>query len=102
MTTHTHTYVVLEVSKPAYDEIKSKLVEAQYQHAFEPTGEIDMHGIALQSLPPVPPAKAWHHHVDGPDLFYCPNCRCISNVPVFCNCFPDRLRVLPIALAQKP
>lgn len=46
----THTYVFLEVSKSAYDEIKAKLEKADYQHAFHEEEEgvvIDMHGIAL-------------------------------------------------------
>lgn len=50
----THTYVLLEVSAPAYDEIHAKLTEAGYQHAFSNTGEIDMHGIAvMKSTEPV-------------------------------------------------
>lgn len=48
---YTHTYVILEVSQAAYDEIKSKLEAAEYQHAFHEDREhgvvIDMHGIAL-------------------------------------------------------
>lgn len=44
----------------------------------------------------------WPHKVTGPDLFYCPQCRYVSNVPVFCMCHPDRTRVLPVALAQRP
>jgi hypothetical protein len=46
----THTYVVLRISKAAYQEIKKKLEEADYQHTFhEDDGEIviDMHGIAV-------------------------------------------------------
>jgi hypothetical protein len=45
--TATHTYVVLEVSKRAFEEIKKKLKEAGYQHTFH-DGLIDMHGIAIQ------------------------------------------------------
>lgn len=43
----THTYVILEVSKPCYEEIAKKLREAGYDHVFESDGTIDMHGIAL-------------------------------------------------------
>lgn len=46
----THTYVLLEVSPPAYQEIRQKLELAGYQHAFDQDGGrsvIDMHGIAL-------------------------------------------------------
>jgi hypothetical protein len=43
----THTYATLEVSRAAYDEIRKKLEDAGYQHAFHEDGLIDMHGIAL-------------------------------------------------------
>lgn len=43
----THTYVTLDISPAAYDEIRAKLEEAGYQHAFMEGGEIDMHGLAL-------------------------------------------------------
>lgn len=51
--TYTHTYAILEVSASAYDEIKSKLEAAGYQHAFHDDKDedgivIDMHGIALK------------------------------------------------------
>ena len=52
----TYTYAVLEVSAAAYAEIKAKLEEAGYQHAFhENRGHgtvIDMHGIALATEAP--------------------------------------------------
>lgn len=50
MTHVTHTFAVLEISAAAYDEIKSKLEAAGYQHTFIEEDEkilIDMHGIAL-------------------------------------------------------
>lgn len=47
MTRSTHTYVELEVSAAAYDEIAGKLRAADYGHVFGSDGEIDMHGIAL-------------------------------------------------------
>lgn len=46
----THTYVILEISHAAYEEIAEKLREAGYAHAFHETGGrvvIDMHGIAV-------------------------------------------------------
>ena len=43
----THTYVELELSPAAYDEITAKLREAGYDHAFMDDGEIDMHGLAV-------------------------------------------------------
>lgn len=46
---NTHTYVILELSQAAFDEIKRKLEAAEYQHAFMPGGEIDMHGIAVKA-----------------------------------------------------
>ena len=47
----THTYVVLELSPAAYDEIAGKLRAAAYDHAFGDDGEIDMHGIAVKREP---------------------------------------------------
>ena len=47
----THTYVELEVSALAYDEIADKLRAANYDHCFD--GEaIDMIGIALIKAKP--------------------------------------------------
>ena len=43
----THTYVELELSPAAYDEIRQKLEEAGYKHAFIDEATIDMHGIAV-------------------------------------------------------
>lgn len=43
----THTYVELELSPAAYDEIRQKLEEAGYEHAFNDEATIDMHGIAV-------------------------------------------------------
>ncbi len=43
----THTYALLEVSRETYKEIADKLRAAEYDHAFMPGGEIDMHGIAI-------------------------------------------------------
>lgn len=48
----SHTYAVLEVSKATFDEVRQKLKEAGYEHAFHEDlfhdEVIDMHGIALQ------------------------------------------------------
>jgi hypothetical protein len=53
----THTFVVLEISQAAFDEIKAKLEAAGYQHAFnedEDGLKIDMQGIAVAAeKPPV-------------------------------------------------
>ena len=44
----THTYVLLQVSDAAYEEIAKKLREVGYDHVFSrEDGHIDMHGIAL-------------------------------------------------------
>lgn len=49
----TYTYVIMEISREAYDEIAIKMREAKYDHVFNDGGEgktalIDMHGIAVQ------------------------------------------------------
>lgn len=49
----TYTYVELEVSAAAYDEIAGKLRAADYDHAFN-DGTIDMHGIGLTKAAYVP------------------------------------------------
>lgn len=46
MVRSTHTFSELEVSDQVYDEIKAKLEEANYHHAFVDDA-IDMHGIGL-------------------------------------------------------
>ncbi len=51
----THTFVTLTVSKQTYDEIKKKLMKADYTHVLtevhhpnqKPQECIDMHGIGL-------------------------------------------------------
>ena len=51
----TRTYVVMEVSKAAYDEIKQKLLAAGYNQAIHKDSKheecLDMHGIALSEEP---------------------------------------------------
>ena len=47
----THTYVILELSPAAWQEISDKMRDAGYSHAFHDDTEhgevIDMHGIAV-------------------------------------------------------
>lgn len=43
----THTYVTMDLTPAAYDEIAAKMREAKYDHAFNDEGEIDMAGIAV-------------------------------------------------------
>ena len=43
----THTYVELELSPAAYDEIRAKLAAAGCKHAFMDDKTIDMHGLAV-------------------------------------------------------
>lgn len=43
----THTFATLEISTSAFDEIKKKLKDAGYDHAFVEDNVIDMHGIGL-------------------------------------------------------
>lgn len=43
----THTYVTLELSASAYDEIFKKMQAAEYDDAINAEGEIDMQGIAV-------------------------------------------------------
>jgi hypothetical protein len=51
----THTYVTLELTENAYQEIRSALLKAGYSHAFN--GEvIDMHGLAV--IPPPCPTSS--------------------------------------------
>src|SRR5688572_22012604 len=47
----THTYAVLEVPAVVYAAVRALLTRAGYEHAFQPDGAIDMHGIALQPKP---------------------------------------------------
>jgi len=51
-TRQTHTFAVLELSPAAFNEIKTKLEAAGYEHAFiKEQGEplvIDMHGIGVK------------------------------------------------------
>ena len=51
---YTHTYVTLGVSRAVFEEIRDKLKDAEYGHAFEFHKHdddepylIDMHGLAL-------------------------------------------------------
>lgn len=51
----THTYALLEVSTPVFNEIAQKLKKAGYDHAFTGKAEIDMHGIGLAPDPTIKP-----------------------------------------------
>lgn len=44
----THTYVLMEVSQPTYDEIYEKLRDAGYDHVIQ-DGRLTMSGIAVTS-----------------------------------------------------
>jgi hypothetical protein len=80
----THSYVVLEISDAAYQEIRSKLED--YGHCFHEDGIIDMHGIAVQAAPVAPAVdalcgkiycqhyKSKHRGVDGDCI--APGCAC--------------------------
>jgi hypothetical protein len=56
--TSTHTYVLLELSAGAFEEIAVKMREAGYTHVFGTDGEIDMEGIAVIAAPSPLPAGA--------------------------------------------
>jgi len=46
----THTFAILELTPAAFEEIKTKLAAAGYQHAFIEEDDklvIDMHGIGV-------------------------------------------------------
>jgi hypothetical protein len=47
----SYTYAVLEVPAVVYAAVRALLTRAGYEHAFQPDGAIDMHGIALQPKP---------------------------------------------------
>ncbi len=51
--THTYTYVVVEISKRAFDEIRAALERAgdAYRDHFHEEGVIDMHGLAVAIRP---------------------------------------------------
>jgi hypothetical protein len=62
--THTHTFSILPVSPGTFEEIRSKLKAAGYDHALFEDG-IDMHGIAIKIddgsyMPTTPPIKRKH------------------------------------------
>lgn len=43
----THTYVTMEVTQSTWNEIATKMRDAEYDQAFMENDEIDMHGIAV-------------------------------------------------------
>lgn len=58
----TYTYAILEISAAAYQEIKQKLTDVGYEHAFH-DDVIDMHGIAVQAEPPPKPQQKKKEHI---------------------------------------
>lgn len=78
----THTYAILEVSQSAFDEIKAKLVEADYGHAFSQDGKtIDMHGIALEAEEPKPTRVIIRLWQDGSMVTHEPATECSIKGP---------------------
>lgn len=72
----TYTYAILDISPEAYREIKSKLKEAGYDHAFH--GDvIDMHGIALQAK-----GHDWKSYANG---MFCRRCGATAGSGVECR-----------------
>lgn len=56
----TYTFAIMEVSKETYEEIKRKMIEAGYDHAFVDMSDgpiIDMHGIGIQAKPEQKPPQ---------------------------------------------
>lgn len=48
----TYTYATMEVTQAVFDEVKARLVEADYKHALHDNGNtLDMHGLALVAMP---------------------------------------------------
>lgn len=55
---HTHTYVLLELSESAYEEIRKKMEEAGYQHAFIDNSDMPASPrISMQGIAVVPECK---------------------------------------------
>lgn len=56
--TTTHTYAVMEVLSPTYEEVRTKLLAAGYKHAVDDDQmHLDMHGIALTPAETAPPER---------------------------------------------
>lgn len=71
MSTHTHTYAFLRVSKETYNEVRGLLAAAGYGDQFhDKNGQeiIDMHGIALKS------EESMRACANGPSYHQCGNC----------------------------
>lgn len=50
----THTFVILDLSRDAFEEIHARLTAAGYHHAFDTVDGkpvIDMYGIAVRQEP---------------------------------------------------
>jgi hypothetical protein len=75
MRRHTHTYVTLEISASAYDEIATALRAADYGHCFNSEGEIDMAGIAVtRGADPMERRERRERRVPTTDGQGCSNC----------------------------
>lgn len=80
----TYTYAIMEISQSAYDEIATKMRDADYGHAFGADGEIDMHGIAVMPIqveqPVAPSNLRWYvcptcdYKFHATDERFCPKC----------------------------
>lgn len=56
--THTHTYAIMEVTSPVYEEVRTKLLTAGYKHAVDDDAmHLDMHGVALAPSETAPPER---------------------------------------------
>lgn len=48
----SHTYVVVEISPEAYEEIRAQLEDADYHHVLNDAPPLDMYGLAVAPKPP--------------------------------------------------
>lgn len=80
----TYTYVTMDLSRAAYDEIAAKMRAAGYDHAFHEENRIDMHGIAVIPLEPVSesaePRSQGLCETTLTERFHNPNCKCDTYV----------------------
>jgi hypothetical protein len=68
----SHTYAILELSKAAVDEIRKKLADNGYDHAFHGDWIIDMHGIAVSYGPA--DKHPWRLIYPNAAVSECPTC----------------------------
>lgn len=85
----THTYVILELSQRAYEEIRDSLEKAGYQHAFHEDMDgrpvIDMQGLAVATERVPPPNDIF---VNGKQLAF--SQREISYEQIVALAYPDK------------